>query len=239
MLQWMGGSRRKITNSRKSTQKRQKQYFEQKKRQQHTNGLDDDAAEGIHGSAEYHRTPKSLDILSLLNLEIEAKRDNSGSTNDFNTCHCNSPSVCYCLKQVGRMPKMQNAVLYDIDMPTSHSSFDLPFNSRDIRDNHGNTRSDNLFVKGCKPLDGLDFKLDSLFTEGCFDNNLEDKSESPWNARLGFLDDDSTYEKMLDASTTSQFFEMDHRSDDFYRENTHNMHAFAYEDPYLQKRLLL
>ncbi|KAI3981409.1 hypothetical protein MKX01_021532, partial [Papaver californicum] len=75
----------------------------------------------------------------------------------------------------------QNAVLYDIDMPTSHSSFDLPFNSRDIRDNHGNTRSDYLFVKGCKPVDGLDFKLDSLFTEGCFDNNLEDKSESPLN----------------------------------------------------------
>ncbi|KAI4383901.1 hypothetical protein MLD38_009690 [Melastoma candidum] len=32
MLQWMGGSRRKITTSRKSVQKRQKQYFELRKR---------------------------------------------------------------------------------------------------------------------------------------------------------------------------------------------------------------
>ncbi|RZC86337.1 hypothetical protein C5167_007525 [Papaver somniferum] len=38
----------------------QRQYFEQKKRQQHSNG--DDDAEGTHGSAEYHRIPKSLDI---------------------------------------------------------------------------------------------------------------------------------------------------------------------------------
>ncbi|RZC62955.1 hypothetical protein C5167_024700 [Papaver somniferum] len=79
MLQWMGGSRRKVTNTRKSTHKRQRRYFEQKKRQQHSNG--DDDAEGTHGSAEYHRTPKSLDILSLLNLTVEAKGDNSGCNN--------------------------------------------------------------------------------------------------------------------------------------------------------------
>ncbi|KAI3957623.1 hypothetical protein MKW92_027787 [Papaver armeniacum] len=64
--------------SRKSTHKRQRQYFEQKKRQQHSNG--DDDAEGTHGSAEYHRTPKLLDILSLLNLAVEANGDNSGCT---------------------------------------------------------------------------------------------------------------------------------------------------------------
>ncbi|MCL7033425.1 hypothetical protein MKW94_012618, partial [Papaver nudicaule] len=33
------------------------------------------------GSAEYHQTPKSLDILSLLNLTVEAKGDNSGRNN--------------------------------------------------------------------------------------------------------------------------------------------------------------
>ncbi|KAI3945738.1 hypothetical protein MKW98_023012 [Papaver atlanticum] len=65
--------------SRKSTHKRQRQYFEQKKRQQHSNG--DDDAEGTHGSAEYHRTPKSLDILSLLNLAGEAKGGNSSCNN--------------------------------------------------------------------------------------------------------------------------------------------------------------
>ncbi|KAI3925135.1 hypothetical protein MKW98_009785, partial [Papaver atlanticum] len=370
MLQWMGGSRRKVTNSRKSTHKRQKQYFEQKKRQQHTNVFDDDV-QGTHGSAEYHRTPKSLDILSLLNLAIKAKRDNSGCTyaggpalrvsrvkyhlpedihkatgipvlrfspvnyqlqkdtrtkspakeeksaspqNDphnitsfhkyssekngdksdcrkkatetefslldflgedgsngkeegslVHECHvafsveglgktrmetpvhspqqqCRFPSPPKGAKR--HLPsnkyKMneikQNAVLYDIDVPTSHSTFDLPFNSRDIRDDHGNTRSDNLFGNGCKPMDNLDFKLDSFFTEGCFNNNLEDKSESPWNARSGIQDDDSTDEKMLDASMTSHLFETDYSSDDLSRENTYNMHAFAFEDPYLQKR---
>ncbi|XP_026424169.1 uncharacterized protein LOC113320475 isoform X3 [Papaver somniferum] len=67
--------------SRKSTHKRQRQYFEQKKRQQHSNR--DDDAEGTHGSAEYHRTPKSLDILSLLTLGGEAKGGNSGCNNEF------------------------------------------------------------------------------------------------------------------------------------------------------------
>ncbi|KAI3876223.1 hypothetical protein MKX03_019863 [Papaver bracteatum] len=124
----------------------------------------------------------------------------------------------------------QNAVLYDIDVPTSHSTFDLPSNSRDIRDDHGNTRSNNLFGNSCKPLDDLDFKSDSLFTEGCSNNNLEDMSESPWNAKSEFQDDDSTDEKMLDASTTTIV------SADFFRENMNGMHAFAFEDPYLQKR---
>ncbi|XP_026457149.1 uncharacterized protein LOC113357877 [Papaver somniferum] len=375
MLKWMGGSRRKVTNSRKSTHKRQRQYFEQKKRQKHTNGEVD--AEGTHGSAEYHRTPKSLDILSLLNLTVEAKGDNSGCNNatdgpalrvsplnyqvpedihkvaeipvlrfspvnyqlqkgtktkspakeekcappqkkfssdphntatfhkyssnkngDKSDCWKNATETQFSLldllgedgsnekaegspvrechvafsveglgktrmetpvhspQQQCRLPsppkaakrhlssnkyKMnelkQNAVLYDTDMPTSDTSFDLPFNSRDIRDNHGNSRSDNLFVKGCKPLDGLNFKLDSLFSERCLNNNLEDKSEDPWNDRSGFLDDDSTDEKMLDESTKSQLFEIDYYSpDDFCRENTYDMHPYSFEDPSLQKR---
>ncbi|KAL5580520.1 hypothetical protein UlMin_012962, partial [Ulmus minor] len=71
MLQWMGGSRRKVANSRKSTQKRQKQYFEQRKRQQQylqqTAGIEP-YADGIDTSGEHHREHQSLDILSLLNL---------------------------------------------------------------------------------------------------------------------------------------------------------------------------
>ncbi|CAO2840593.1 unnamed protein product [Amaranthus hypochondriacus] len=69
MLQWMGGSRRKVTASRKSTQKRQKQYFEQRKRQQlqpevaHTeNNID-----GLVTNDDKKRN-RSLDILSLLNV---------------------------------------------------------------------------------------------------------------------------------------------------------------------------
>lgn len=78
MLQWMGGSRRKVTASRKSTQKRQKQYFEQRKRQQQNlqmmgsdNCFD---SQGISGqSLKEHR---SLDILNLLNLSTDAQQCN-------------------------------------------------------------------------------------------------------------------------------------------------------------------
>ncbi|WRX31550.1 hypothetical protein QQP08_024037 [Theobroma cacao] len=86
MLQWMGGSRRKVTTnfcsditcvhavcrefqSRKSTQKRQKQYFEQRKREQQqqmagSEGYTDETS--IHG--KHQKEYRSLDILSLLNL---------------------------------------------------------------------------------------------------------------------------------------------------------------------------
>ncbi|XP_047158032.1 uncharacterized protein LOC124828710 isoform X1 [Vigna umbellata] len=76
MLQWMGGSRRKVATSRKSTQKRQKQYFEQRKRKQqnlHMMGSDNCYdSPGISGqSLKEHR---SLDILNLLNLSTKAQQ---------------------------------------------------------------------------------------------------------------------------------------------------------------------
>ncbi|RZC55958.1 hypothetical protein C5167_014802 [Papaver somniferum] len=138
----------------------------------------------------------------------------------------------------------QNAVLYDIDVPSSHTTFDLPFNLRDIRDDHGNTRSDNLLGETvASPCTIL-----ILNWIAC---SQKDVSTTIWkirakahgmlilfglSARSGIQDDDSTDEKMLDASTTSHLFETDYRSDDLSRENTYNMHAFAFEDPYLQKR---
>lgn len=46
---------------------RQKQYFEQRKRQQQAPGLDNDSARNKH--ANYYEEPRSLDIVSLINLE--------------------------------------------------------------------------------------------------------------------------------------------------------------------------
>ncbi|XP_040964008.1 uncharacterized protein [Gossypium hirsutum] len=67
MLQWMGGSRRKVTISRKSTHNRQRQYFEQRKQQEKTTGYEDHADEtSIAG--RHQKECQSLDILSLLNL---------------------------------------------------------------------------------------------------------------------------------------------------------------------------
>ncbi|KAK9124752.1 hypothetical protein Sjap_014354 [Stephania japonica] len=89
MLQWMGGSRRKVTASRKSTQKRQRQYFQQKKRQQQTFGLDEND-DGTNPSMQYQENPKSLDILSLLNLATVAHECNSGYIHE-NPKICSSP----------------------------------------------------------------------------------------------------------------------------------------------------
>ncbi|CAL5202691.1 unnamed protein product [Lathyrus oleraceus] len=73
MLQWMGGSRRKVNASRMSTQKRQKQYFEQRRRQQQNvqmKGFDTNA-EG--SDMQIHKEHQSLDILNLLNLSKNAQ----------------------------------------------------------------------------------------------------------------------------------------------------------------------
>ncbi|KAL5227952.1 hypothetical protein ABZP36_016217 [Zizania latifolia] len=69
MLQWMGGSRRKVYASRKSTQSRQRQYFEQKKRQQQRPGVQSQVDVAGTGSQAYHdQAPRSLDVLNLNNL---------------------------------------------------------------------------------------------------------------------------------------------------------------------------
>ncbi|XP_062081609.1 uncharacterized protein LOC133788231 isoform X2 [Humulus lupulus] len=80
MLQWMGGSRRKVTTSRRSTQKRQKQYFEQRKRQQQCQPQTERCetyADETDISGQYQKEHRSLDILSLLNLSTNAKERKS------------------------------------------------------------------------------------------------------------------------------------------------------------------
>ncbi|XP_073104931.1 uncharacterized protein [Elaeis guineensis] len=82
MLQWMGGSRRKVTASRKTMHNRQKQYFEQRKRQQQAPGLEnhnDVRNKRVH----YQEEPRSLDILSLTNLATIAHEDYSSHINDL------------------------------------------------------------------------------------------------------------------------------------------------------------
>ncbi|CAN6469436.1 unnamed protein product [Victoria cruziana] len=65
MLQWMGGSRRKVTTSRKATRSRQRQYFEQKRRRQLIGDEKD-----LSGSEKHSKNKvlRSLDVLSLMSL---------------------------------------------------------------------------------------------------------------------------------------------------------------------------
>ncbi|CAL5388342.1 unnamed protein product [Camellia sinensis] len=72
MLQWMGGSRRKVTTMEKISVKKvdtKEQYFEQRKRQQQqqTTGLDS-FSDGMNTCSQHQNNNRSLDILSLLNL---------------------------------------------------------------------------------------------------------------------------------------------------------------------------
>ncbi|KAL5710062.1 hypothetical protein ACHQM5_020671 [Ranunculus cassubicifolius] len=96
MLQWMGGSRRKVNTSRKSTHNRQKQYFEQKRRQQQqTSGFDSHLdAENVCG--QYSEMSKSLDILTFQNLATGAQECKSSLTNAEESAEINAlPVKCH------------------------------------------------------------------------------------------------------------------------------------------------
>ncbi|XP_038900745.1 uncharacterized protein LOC120087857 isoform X3 [Benincasa hispida] len=84
MLQWMGGSRRKVATSRKSTQNRQKQYFEQRKRRQQLSS----GSENCHDAADTGREQKehrSLDIISFLNLSTIPQENKAAYSIEANT----------------------------------------------------------------------------------------------------------------------------------------------------------
>ncbi|KAG9443240.1 hypothetical protein H6P81_014580 [Aristolochia fimbriata] len=88
MLQWMGGSRRKVTTARRSTHNRQKQYFEQKKQRYLASGLvchDDEK----HKQTQYYGNCASLDIASLENLAklTQECRYNDTTNEHISTCN--------------------------------------------------------------------------------------------------------------------------------------------------------
>ncbi|CAH2060024.1 unnamed protein product [Thlaspi arvense] len=73
MLQWMGGSRRKVAASHTSVKKRQKQYFEQRRQQQHQLSVGPESCTNDRNNSNQHlREHQSLDILNFLNLSTTA-----------------------------------------------------------------------------------------------------------------------------------------------------------------------
>ncbi|KAK8952162.1 hypothetical protein KSP39_PZI004108 [Platanthera zijinensis] len=76
MLQWTGGSRRKVATSRKSAHSRQKQYFEQRKRQRQAPGQEH-RTNGSDMEVLYNAEPRSLDILNMINLAVAPKPVNT------------------------------------------------------------------------------------------------------------------------------------------------------------------
>ncbi|CAH9094059.1 unnamed protein product [Cuscuta europaea] len=79
MLQWMGGSRRKVVTSRNSTLKRQKQYFEQRKLKHRHSQADLGKYYGSSPYNQQHENSTSLDVLSLLNLSAVSGEPISGN----------------------------------------------------------------------------------------------------------------------------------------------------------------
>ncbi|XP_020571705.1 uncharacterized protein LOC110018664 isoform X3 [Phalaenopsis equestris] len=72
MLKWTGGSRRKVATSRKSTYSRQKQYFEQRKRQRQASGQEN-CANRSDRKVLRNAESQSLDILNLINLAVTSQ----------------------------------------------------------------------------------------------------------------------------------------------------------------------
>ncbi|GAB2286196.1 hypothetical protein Dimus_020621 [Dionaea muscipula] len=112
MLQWMGGSRRNVTASGKSTQKRQKQYFEQRKwrRKHEIISIVENNVDGLTNTTEHQRNNRSLDILSLLNVP----RVTEG---------CRAT----CSTEVNDSPA--DSVLYKKSTPTFHTERITPVNA--------------------------------------------------------------------------------------------------------------
>ncbi|XP_031486440.1 uncharacterized protein LOC116254927 [Nymphaea colorata] len=98
MLQWMGGSRRKVTTSRKATRSRQRQYFEQKKRRQIIG--DEKGLDGSQKHSTENKVCRSLDVLSLMSLSALTHQEckpgaATGLTLEVETALSNDPlSIC-------------------------------------------------------------------------------------------------------------------------------------------------
>ncbi|KAJ0978391.1 hypothetical protein J5N97_013865 [Dioscorea zingiberensis] len=89
MLQWTGGSRRKVATSRKSTHNRQKQYFEQRKRRQQAPEPENNS-DARYKRVNYYEEPRSLDILSLINVETVTWQEYPNKNNVIGAPQVNS-----------------------------------------------------------------------------------------------------------------------------------------------------
>ncbi|KAK4407639.1 hypothetical protein Sango_0344900 [Sesamum angolense] len=91
MLQWMGGSRRKVTTAVMiNITLRQKQYFEQRKRQQQQPAGLESYADGKRSCTLHFENNRSLDILSLVNVSTVSQDHGTSCINgdvDFTLNH--------------------------------------------------------------------------------------------------------------------------------------------------------
>ncbi|KAK8468650.1 hypothetical protein PHAVU_006G079400 [Phaseolus vulgaris] len=117
MLQWMGGSMRKVATSRKSTQKRQKQYFEQRKRKQQNLQMmgSDNCYDSPGISGQNPKEHRSLDILNLLNLSTKAQQCNLFCPEERDDGEINISTV---------------PVMVSTDQPTMFTNMDTTVNSQ-------------------------------------------------------------------------------------------------------------
>ncbi|XP_066305665.1 uncharacterized protein [Miscanthus floridulus] len=128
MLQWTGGSRRKVYASRKSTQSRQRQYFEQKRRQQQRPELQyQDGVAG--GQASHGQQYRSLDVLNINDLATPDNHHN-GSTNIEGAI----PQVDCTLSDASAKEAMKITSLCNINMTEAGSQPRLssPFGHQDV-----------------------------------------------------------------------------------------------------------
>ncbi|KAJ8768755.1 hypothetical protein K2173_023659 [Erythroxylum novogranatense] len=150
MLQWMGGSRRKVSTSRKSTYKKQKQYFEQKRRQQlHQNANLTSFGAGSNGEAQTHTKCRSLDVLNFLNFSTDSQECGSHCPDGKND-EISASAVKYCINN----PPI---ILANCIKPADSLE---PKEARNPSDHQVETVSPNLHVNQNGARNGVHEKLD-------------------------------------------------------------------------------
>lgn len=118
--------------SRKSTQSRQRQYFEQKKRQQQQGpgaGNQDDA-DGGGGQAYGDQAPRSLDVLSLNNLAASFARRNGSENADSAVPHVDR--AIYNASPVEALKKIASAYNTNPKETSSHPRLPSPVGHQDV-----------------------------------------------------------------------------------------------------------
>ncbi|XP_015158435.1 uncharacterized protein [Solanum tuberosum] len=182
MLQWMGGSRRKVDTSRRSTQKRQKQYFEQRKwQEQQKKNARESFFDEKSPCNQQEKNSRSLDILSLLNVSTgsgEHKSNVHSARHIYEDNQMLQPSPVIQTKEVIYLGPLQHKEgtspsSQDYAACPNHTSVGAPggherglYNTNDKVNPLANSTSKQLSIIDILGDDGPNYELESSTHEG-------------------------------------------------------------------------
>ncbi|XP_010542687.1 PREDICTED: uncharacterized protein LOC104815825 isoform X3 [Tarenaya hassleriana] len=170
MLQWMGGSRRKVAATHTSVKKRQQQYFEQRRRQQQQQQLgvgSDSCADEPTSTRPFQMQHRSLDILNLLNLSTAVPQHNTSCAEGKGDLAADSSTKKHNIpKEIGSLSgvKVEPAL-------SKKTSFSVPGQGNQINDSkRTNNRTDLLTECTEQKLSVFDLVADDPATTNMEEN---------------------------------------------------------------------